>query len=152
MGLLSKSESPTFIHRRVGLARRGEHPSVIARLKSGWAVLGDKQVLRGYSLLLPDPVVPHLNALNGSVRAQFLEDMARLGDAILRVTGAIRINYEMLGNLEPALHAHVVPRYVDEPTALATRPVWFYDWDRAPDFAPDRDAGLISQIRLELNR
>jgi hypothetical protein len=25
--------------------------------------MGDPQVLRGYCLLLPDPVVPHLNAM-----------------------------------------------------------------------------------------
>ena len=49
---------------------------------SGWAVLGDPQVLRGYCLLLPDPVVAHLNDLSGRARSQFLDDMARLGDAV----------------------------------------------------------------------
>ena len=109
---------PTLIHRRVEAARCGKHPSLVARLPSGWAVLGDKQVLKGYCLLLPDPVVPHLNALTGADRLQFLGDMAKLGDAILHVTGAVRINYEMLGNLEPALHAHVVPRHFNEPVTL----------------------------------
>ena len=31
-------------------------------MPSGWAVLGDTQILPGYSLLLPDLVVPDLNA------------------------------------------------------------------------------------------
>src|SRR5947209_13661388 len=97
----------TIIHERVDQARAGENPKVIARMKSGWAVIGDVQFVRGYCLLLPDPVVTHLNALNGMNRDQFLADMARLGDAVLEVTGAVRINYEMLGNVEPALHAHV---------------------------------------------
>ena len=46
---------------------------------------------------------------------KFLADMAALGDAMLAVTGAARLNYEMLGNSDPALHAHVFPRYADEP-------------------------------------
>ena len=100
------------IHRFVEQARRGELARVVARVPSGWAVLGDPQILPGYCLLLPDPVVPDLNALRGPARQQFLDDMARLGDAVLAVTGAERINYEMLGNVEPALHAHVIPRYL----------------------------------------
>ena len=33
------------------------------RLPSGWVVMGERQVFPGYCLLLPDPVVDHLNAL-----------------------------------------------------------------------------------------
>ncbi len=140
----------TIIHQRVDAARRNENPQVIARLKSGWAVMGDVQFLRGYALLLPDPVVPHLNALTGAGRTQFLDDMARLGDAVLAVTKAIRINYEMLGNLEPALHAHVFPRYDEEPVDLQTKPVWFYDWEHAPKFDVERDKSLMESIAQAL--
>ena len=108
----------TDIHRLVEQLRAGAVPRVIARMSSGWAVLGDPQILRGYSLLLPDPVVPDLNTLTGGRRTDYLADMARLGDAVLRVTGAERINYEILGNVEPALHAHVIPRFADEPADL----------------------------------
>ena len=54
----------TLIHERVEAARAGTNPTVICRMPSGWAVLGDAQFLRGYSLLLADPVVADLNALN----------------------------------------------------------------------------------------
>lgn len=140
----------TLIHRRVDEARRGENPRVIAKMASGWAVLGDAQFLRGYSLLLPDPVVPHLNALAGAARTRFLDDMAALGDAVLKVTGAVRINYEMLGNLEPALHAHVFPRFADEPVELRTKPVWFYDWNAAPQFDPVAHRDILEAIRAAL--
>lgn len=136
----------TVIHQRVAAARAGENPHVICRAPSGWVVIGDPQVVRGYCLLLPDPVVPHLNALHESGRARFLRDMAVLGDALLNVTGAARINYELLGNLEPALHAHVLPRYADEPEALRARPIWFYDWSEAPTFDADRDRPLMDAI------
>jgi diadenosine tetraphosphate (Ap4A) HIT family hydrolase len=138
---------PTLIHRRVDDARKGQLPQVICRSKSGWVVLGDVQFLRGYCLLLPDPVVPDLNSLKIAHRAIFLDEYAKLGDAILEVTGAKRINYEILGNLEPALHAHAFPRYAHEPQELATKPVWFYDWEKAPKFDLDRDRELMNQIR-----
>ena len=109
----------TAIHRRVAACRAGTDPTLIARMAAGWAVLGDPQVLRGYCLLLPDPVVPHLNAMEPSAQRAFLADMARLGDAVHRLTGAVRINYAMFGNVEPALHAHVFPRYAGEPAHLA---------------------------------
>jgi diadenosine tetraphosphate (Ap4A) HIT family hydrolase len=136
----------TLIHRRVEAARQGNNSTVICRVLSGWIVLGDVQFLRGYSLLLPDPVVPDLNALKSNQRDQFLQDMAILGDVLLAVTGASRINYEILGNSEAALHAHVFPRYATEPEERRRKPVWFYDWDNAPKFNLERDQPLMIEI------
>ena len=113
-------------------------------------MLGEVQVARGYCLLLPDPVVPHLNAMAPDVRLAFMDDMARLGDAVLQVTGAVRVNYEMLGNLEPALHAHVVPRHDTEPESVRTKAIWFHDWDAAPRFDAVGDAPLLDALRHEL--
>ena len=127
----------TAIHIQVEAARRGELKRVVARMKSGWAVLGDPQITRGYCLLLPDPVVPDLNSLTGDARRQFLDDMASLGDAILEETGAERINYEILGNVEPALHAHVIPRHSSENADLRKKPVWLHDWSSAPRFSEE---------------
>jgi diadenosine tetraphosphate (Ap4A) HIT family hydrolase len=124
----------TLIHRGVAEARAGTNPTVIARVRSGWVVAGNQQVVAGYCLLLPDPVVPDLNALGGDDRTGFLDDMAAIGDVLLEVTRARRINYEILGNLEPALHAHLFPRYDSEPAELRHGPVWSYDWSKAAPF------------------
>ncbi|MBA3497456.1 MAG: hypothetical protein H0T86_10150 [Gemmatimonadales bacterium] len=142
----------TMIHRQVDAAALGELPRAIARVPSGWAVLGDPQILPGYCVLLPDPVVPDLNALGGRPREQFLSDMARLGDAVLSVTGAERINYEILGNVEPALHAHVIPRYAWEAPDRRRAAVWMHDWGAAPAFAAERDRPLIAALALRLAR
>jgi diadenosine tetraphosphate (Ap4A) HIT family hydrolase len=136
-----------MIADRVDLARRGANDTVICRLPSGWAVLGDVQVLRGWCLLLPDPVVPSLNDLGAERRAEFLRDMTRLGDAILQITSAERINYEILGNSEPELHAHVIPRYATEPPERRRLPAWFYDWDAAPRYDPETYAVLRVALR-----
>ena len=142
----------TSIHRRVDLLRAGRDASFVARLASGWAVLGSPQVLPGYCLLLPDPVVPTLNALAGAQRIAFLADMAALGDAVLAVTGAVRINYAVFGNLDPALHAHVIPRYQDEPESLRTAQPWAYDWNAAPAFDPEQHRDLCNRIHAALAR
>ena len=142
----------TAIDRQVALARRGDLTRVVARMGSGWAVLGDPQILPGYCLLLPDPVVPHLNALSGSARAGFLDDMARLGDAVLEATSAERINYEILGNVEPALHAHVIPRYASEDPAARRQPVWLHDWSAAPPFDAAAHAEVIRAVAGALGR
>jgi diadenosine tetraphosphate (Ap4A) HIT family hydrolase len=144
----------TMIHQRVEAARAGTNPTVICRVPSGWAVLADTQFLRGYSLLLPDPVVPDLNALNPPVRLQFLQDMAVLGDALLEVTGAYRINYAIFCNTVPALHAHVCPRYLSEPDDLRTGPPYLYKHrglDRVP-FDSQRDRALIQAIAVAVQR
>jgi diadenosine tetraphosphate (Ap4A) HIT family hydrolase len=144
--------SETAIHRRVALLRAGADPTCIARLASGWAVLGEQQFLRGYSLLLPDPVVGTLNELHGAQRAQVLADATLLGDAVLEATGALRINYAVFGNLEPALHVHVVPRYSNEDASLRTAHPWSYDWNAAPRFDATRDAQLQADLRGVLQR
>lgn len=148
----SASEPLTAIHQQVSEARAGRNPRVIARLYSGWAVFGERQFVRGYALLLPDPVVPNLNALGVHERSAFLTDMTRLGDALLKVTGALRINYAMLGNEEPALHAHVIPRYLDEPEALRAAHPWAYDWKAAPVFERAACAELAESLLHELQR
>ena len=146
------AEPQTAIHAQVIAAREGRDPRVIARLFSGWAVFGERQFVRGYALLLPDPVVPNLNALGARERIAFLSDMSRLGDALLKVTGAARINYAIFGNREPALHAHVIPRYLDEPQALRSEQPWAYDWDAAPPFRRAAWEELAGNLLRELTR
>jgi diadenosine tetraphosphate (Ap4A) HIT family hydrolase len=146
------ADTLTAIHSQVIAAREGRDPKVIARLFSGWAVFGERQFVRGYALLLPDPVVPNLNALGARERIAFLSDMSRLGDALLKVTGALRINYAIFGNQDPALHAHVIPRYLDEPEALRALQPWAYDWSAAPAFERGAQAELADSLLRELTR
>jgi len=139
-----------LITERVALAREGKNDKVISRMRSGWAVMGDVQFLIGYCLLLPDPVVPSLNDLKAQDRAIFLEDMATLGDALLAVTAATRINYEILGNSEPELHAHVFPRYATEAEDMRRKPVWFYDWQKAVPYSREQHGSLHEQLAAKL--
>ena len=130
------------------MARKGRNPYVIARLKSGWLVIGDVQPLPGYCLLLADPVVESLNALVTAQRIQYSLDTILIGDAVLASTGALRINYETLGNAEPALHTHIVPRYRSEPELKRRKPPFsVYDWTTARKFDPILDEPFIAKMR-----
>ncbi|MCP1463584.1 HIT family protein [Pseudomonas sp. S3E17] len=135
-----------LIMERVEQARNGINDKVICRMPSGWAVMGDVQFLPGYYLLLPDPVVASLNDLDADARAIYLLDMARIGDAVLQASGALRMNYEILGNSEPELHCHIFPRYASEPDDKRKMPVWFYDWKNALPYAEDVHGELRKAI------
>lgn len=135
-----------LISQRVEMARNGTNDKVICRMASGWAVMGDVQFLPGYCLLLPDPVVPSLNDLDAQARATYLLDMARIGDAVLQATAALRMNYEILGNSEPELHCHIFPRYDSEPDDKRKMPVWFYDWKTAIAYSEEMHGDLRKRI------
>jgi diadenosine tetraphosphate (Ap4A) HIT family hydrolase len=144
---------------RVGAAERGENPTVLARLHTGWAVIGDTQHLPGYCLLLyQDPAVDQLIELPRREWAAFLFDVALLGEAVhtacTRLDPALdRVNYEVLGNTLHQLHAHVLPRYRWEPTHLRRGPVWHHpDRDHpAHALGPQHDP-LRTAITSELSR
>ena len=142
------------VHEQVEAARAGNEPALVCRVPSGWVVLCTLQFLPGYCILLPDPVVPSLNDLAPSRRAEYLCDMALVGDALLEATGAYRINYAIFGNSDPALHTHIVPRYLWEPEELRKGPPWAYEQTPAGArwFDPQRDRALIKQIAQAIQK
>jgi diadenosine tetraphosphate (Ap4A) HIT family hydrolase len=80
--------------------------------------------------------------------------MSVVGDALLEVTGAYRINYDILCNTEQALHAHVCPRYLSEPDELRSGPPWRYHLNQVNQipFDYERDKELMAQIAQEIKR
>jgi diadenosine tetraphosphate (Ap4A) HIT family hydrolase len=142
-------------------ARAGEHPALIARLRSGFVLMGETQFLPGYCVLLADAdSVDHLTDLPRPARAQFLTDLGLLGEALMAACAAwdpafARLNYEVLGNHWRHLHAHVFPRYTWEPAELRDGPVWRHPASRWTD--PQHALGaeherLVEAITRELSR
>ena len=142
------------IAEQLELARRGEHPRLVCQTPSGWLFLGRYQFLSGYCVLAADPLTDGLNSLTGEARARFLADMGRVGDALLKITNAARINYAILGNGDPALHAHLQPRYTDEEEPYRSGPVDRYPPSRleAVRFNLERDKPLMRALRQELEQ
>jgi len=137
---MAASEASDWRADPIGTARRGENPTVLRRLRSGWVLIGDHQKLPGYCLLLHDGDADHLTDLPRPQRTLFLEDLGLLGEAVMTACKRLdeqfwRVNYEVLGNAYPHLHGHVFPRYLWEPEDLRRGPVW-----RHPDLHDPRHA------------
>jgi diadenosine tetraphosphate (Ap4A) HIT family hydrolase len=146
---------------RIGAAQRGENPTVLARLGTSFAVIGDNQFLPGYCVLLTDdPTISCLTDLSRPRRLAFLADMDLLGEAVTNVCRRLdsafrRVNYSILGNLDPYLHAHVRARYAWEPPDKAKGPVSHYPpetrFAAETALGPQHDA-LRSELTEEINR
>lgn len=140
---------------RIGAAERGENPTVLARMRTGWAVIGDTQHLPGYCLLLYAGRASHLTDLSREARARFLLDLSLLGEAVERACAERdaafrRLNYDLLGNSWEHLHGHIHPRYAWEPKHLLHGPVWRYGQQRT---APEHLLGpRHEELRLEITR
>lgn len=136
-----------MIPSSIEAASKGENPTVICRMSSGWAVLCEWQFLPGYTILLADPPVSSLNELQIEESQLFLYDMRIIGDALLETTDAFRINYQILGNLDPFLHAHICPRYQWEKPDLRSGPIEYYNKTKGPMFDLERDRGLMIKVQ-----
>jgi diadenosine tetraphosphate (Ap4A) HIT family hydrolase len=142
------------ISDRLAELNEGRNPALVVRMKSGFLVMGSFQYFKGYCLLLAYPQVEKLNALEGAARAQFLEDRATAGDAVIQATGCQRINYSIYGNLDPFLHAHLFPRYDTEDARYRTSPPFLVPAEvrEAPEYAfdPAEHGELQAAIRALL--
>lgn len=141
---------------RIQAAINGTNPMMMKELKGGYLVFGDVQFLPGYCVLLPKREVASLNDLTLAERTQFLLDMSLVGDSLLASTLAIRINYDILGNSDQFLHAHIFPRYDWEVEARKKMPVWLYDssnWSNpATAYNESQHGALRQQILDDLNQ
>ena len=133
---------------RISGARTGTNKTIICKVPSGWAALADMQYLRGYIIHMAHPMVASINGLDEKRRALFLKDMALIGDALIEVTDAYRVNYAIAGNKDPYLHAHIIPRYLDEPEQYRTSSPWSYPQDvmEGRPFDYERDRELMAQL------
>jgi diadenosine tetraphosphate (Ap4A) HIT family hydrolase len=48
-------------------------------------------------------------------QSQYWQDLMEAGRAIQGVFGPIKVNFQILGNLVPHLHTHIVPRFYGDP-------------------------------------
>ena len=143
---LEKFREGAFKGDRIGYALRGENPTTLARMNSGFVFLMDYQFLPGWCVLTAVPQVYELTSLAFEARNQFLSDMHLLGEAIQAATDPLRMNYSILGNSDNYLHAHVYPRYAWEAPERLRKPAWFY----AEEGAWGKAEYLISEKHIEL--
>lgn len=151
---MAQHQEDCEICHRLAQCASGENPGLIAEMETGYAVLGDSQYFRGYSLLLCKTPATELDELAPDVRLKYLEEMALLAQSIRTVVKPHKLNYECLGNAVHHLHWHIFPRYLDD--EHLTGPVWAHDAAKKaqPQYAfnLEQDTPLINEIRAELKR
>ncbi|WP_339753504.1 HIT family protein [uncultured Marinobacter sp.] len=77
---------------------------------------------------------------SASARQAFMEDMSRAAWAIKTAVDSFKMNYEILGNADPHVHCHLVPRQSDEPNPGA--PAWLH-----PEPQAELDEASARQIK-----
>jgi diadenosine tetraphosphate (Ap4A) HIT family hydrolase len=99
-----------------------EYGLTIADLSISRLRLARNQYVKGYCVLICHRHVREPYELAARERQMFFEDMCAAGAALERAFGADKMNFEILGNAVPHLHAHIKPRYYGDPAP--SRPLW----------------------------
>ncbi len=142
----------TGIHEAVERAQRGENAFVIAKLETCWVVASDQPLTLGHCVTLADPVVFSVNDLSEELRMKYFRDVCRVGDALIKVCGSYRINYETLCNVAQALHSHIVPRYLTEPDPQRReRAAIAYPSSEIKTFDPVKENDFIIAMKASLS-
>ena len=98
---------------------------LIKELTTGYAVISKFQYYKGYTLFLSKEHVSELHNLKPEKRSLFLEEMSKVAEAVYGAVKPDKLNYELLGNGQPHLHWHIIPRYRTDPEFKS--PVWIID-------------------------
>ena len=110
-------------------------------------VTTDNTPIRGYCCLVAKPHAIELHDLSEEDAQAFIRDIRRVSQALLDVTDAVKLNYDIHGNTIPHLHMHFFPRYVGDafedspidPTAKVPNP-----------YTPGEFREFVRELRKEL--
>jgi len=94
----------------------------VAELRYCYVMLNRDQYFKGYCFVFTKTHVTELFHLDVESRSGIIEEMNSVAAALFRLFTPTKINYELLGNMVPHLHWHLVPRFTTDP--LWPRPIW----------------------------
>ncbi len=126
----------------------------IADLSISALSLFREQRFRGWCILSFSPSdATSIDVLSEDEYTAFMRDLRATSSALRQVLNPDHMNYELLGNSNPHLHWHVIPRYKND--GRWGQPVW-EEWPRG-EFWTNRqvltDSGyaeIVASIRLAL--
>lgn len=87
------------------------HGIAIADLSFSRLFLAKNQYVQGYCVLMCHRHVIEPYELTADERAKYFDDLALVGQVLEKAFKADKLNYNILGNVIPHLHTHILPRY-----------------------------------------
>jgi diadenosine tetraphosphate (Ap4A) HIT family hydrolase len=99
-----------------------EEPLRVAELEYCRVMLNGDQFFPGYTFVFTRSHVTELFHLDKQVRDSVMDEVSSVAAALYKVFQPDKINYELLGNMVPHMHWHIVPRFRHDP--LWPRPIW----------------------------
>lgn len=94
-----------------GICRRDYSWDPVAELEVSSVMVSEHAPMRGYCWVPLRRHAVELHDLLDEEAAAYMRDLRRASAAVQRVTGAVKLNYEIHGNTVPHLHTHIFPRY-----------------------------------------
>jgi diadenosine tetraphosphate (Ap4A) HIT family hydrolase len=129
--------------------KAGAFPDFIAELKSCYVILGDQQFYRGYCVLFAKLHATELYLMPADAARLLSVEMRLVAEAIATVVKPWKMNYECLGNSEPHVHWHLLPRY--ETDELRRGPIWLRpESERKVTLDENDGRALMGSIRHQL--
>jgi diadenosine tetraphosphate (Ap4A) HIT family hydrolase len=146
---MRKDEPKCLLCEDVDVKSRKKHPRWIADLHVSTAFLASNQICRGYTVLIYNKAhATELFELEKEDRVAFLEDSVKVARAIYDAYHPHKMNYELLGNVVPHLHWHIIPRRKTDAIELHW-PIWGKDFVQVK-LSDDKYGEIIGEIRAHL--
>ena len=131
--------------------KAGTFRDFVAELKSCYVILGDQQFYRGYCVLLAKLHATELYLMPAESARLLSDEMRLVAEAIAAVVKPWKMNYECLGNSEPHVHWHLLPRNESESAELRRGPIWLRPESERKVILDETDRrALIASIRTQL--
>ncbi len=119
----------------------------IVELPSSWLDAEPTVCLKGTCCVTAKAHVLELYELTDDELLSLMKDVARCAQALKRVTGAVKINYEIHGNTVPHLHIHLFARSMEDP--FPDQPI-DYRQRRADLYKEGEFEQFVEKMRKEL--
>lgn len=121
----------------------------VAELEHCYVLLNRDQFFPGYCFVFAREHVTELFHLDPATRGAIVEEVNRVAAALNSVFQPTKMNYELLGNMVPHMHWHLVPRFDTEP--LWPKPIWS-EPHAEKQLSAAEYAAAIEKIRTTLNK
>ena len=100
-----------LICEQVHLCEQGKHPRLLHEFENSFFILGEHQFYKGYSQLILKEHVRELHELSKEHYLGLSHELYLATKAIDLAFSPLKMNHQCIGNQQPHIHWHIIPRY-----------------------------------------